>query len=228
METTIAAAFDQLHDPRFGIIAAVAELRRPPEAPAYVHARAETCGTVPLGGTGGPFRSVAAATTRSSALAGAVAHALARYAAALYNRAGLPLSTFGDADFPCIEPRSFALFSSGQYLRPGFPYVPFAADTPVRWASMIDMANGAVVHVPASLVWHPFAFFRSAGDLPVAPPGTAGLATGGGVAAASLVGLYDVVARDAAALFWQSMTPPPCIRNDTLPVALRPLVSCFQ
>ena len=96
--------------------------------------------------------------------------AVTRYAAALYERGGLPLSTFAGADFPCIEPRAFALFSDGQYRRPGFPYVPFADDTPVRWASAVDLATGATVHVPASLVWHPFLHLRSAGDLPVAPP----------------------------------------------------------
>jgi ribosomal protein S12 methylthiotransferase accessory factor len=69
---------------------------------------------------------------------------------------------------------------------------------------------------------------RSAGDLPVAPPSLGGLACGDSVAAACLAGLYDVVARDAAALFWHSMTAPPHFRRDTLPPPISDLVHRFE
>ena len=157
METAaIAAVFDHLYDPKLGIVSAVGEIGREPGAPDYVHVAARTCNPAALGGVRGPFAVGAAAPVRDAAYAGAVRAAVARYAAALYDRGGLPLSTFAAADFPCIEPRAFALFSDGQYRRPGFPYVPFTNDTPVRWASAVDLATGATVHVPASLVWHPF------------------------------------------------------------------------
>ena len=224
----IAAVFDHLYDPKLGIVSAVGEIGREPGAPDYVHVAARTCNPAALGGFRGPFTVGSAAPVRDAAYAGAIRAAVARYAAALYERGGLPLSTFAAASFPCIEPRAFALFSDGQYRRPGFPYVPFANDTPVRWASAVDLATGATVHVPASLVWHPFVHLRSAGDLPVAPPGEAGLACAGSVAAASLAGLYEVVARDAAALFWHAMTPPPQLRLDTLPPSLRALVRRFE
>ncbi|HET7717944.1 MAG TPA: YcaO-like family protein [Bauldia sp.] len=225
---SIAAAFDELYDPKFGIVAALRESPPEPGAPDFIHVTARTCNPAALGGVPGPFAVGAAAPLRDVAFAGAVGAAVARYAAALYERGGLPLSTFSAAGFPCVEPRAFALFSEGQYRRPGFPYVPFTGETPVRWASAVDLATGATVHVPASLVWHPFVHFRSAGDLPVAPSGTAGLACGDGVAVASLAGLYDVVARDAAALFWHSQTPPPHFHLDTLPPPLRALVRRFE
>lgn len=228
MEAAISAVFDQLYDPRVGIVAGLDEVDLEPGAPEYFHVAARTCNTAALGGVRGRFSTGAAGTTREAAFASAVARAITRYAAALYDRGGLPLSSLAAADFPCVAPRAFALFSDGQYRRPGFPYVPFNADTPVRWASAVDLATGETVHLPASLVWHPFAHVRRAGDLPVAPPGLGGLAFGDSVAAAALAGLYDVVARDSAALFWLSMTPPPQIHLDTLPPAVRALVQRFK
>lgn len=228
MEAAIAAVFDQLYDPKLGIVSSLGEIGHGAGAPDYIHAAADTCNNAALGGIGGRFSAAAAGTTRDQAFAGAVAGALTRYAAALYDRGRLPVATAAGAGFPCIEPRAFALFSDGQYRRPGFPYVPFTAETPVQWASALDLANGAAVHVPAALVWHPFLHLRSAGDLPVIPPGLGGLGFGDSVAAASLAGLYDVVARDAAALFWHSMTPPPHFHRDTLPPALSALVHRFE
>lgn len=228
MEAAIAAVFDQLYDPKLGIVSSLGEIGREAGAADYIHAAARTCNTAALGGVGGRFSAAAAGTTRDTAFAAAVAAAVARYAAALYDRGGLPVATATAAGFPCIEPRAFALFSDGQYRRPGFPYVPFTAETPVRWASTADLATGETVHVPASLVWHPFLHLRSAGDLPVIPPGPGGLALGDSEAAASLAGLYDVVARDAAALFWHSMTAPPHFQRDTLPPRIRDLVDRFE
>ena len=228
MEAAIAAVFDQLYDPKLGIVSSLGEIGRDPDAPDYFHAAAGVCDTAHLGGVGGRFSTAAAGTTRDAAFATAIAAALTRYAATLYDRGQLPVATAAAAGFACVEPRAFAHFSDGQYRRPGFPYVPFTAETPVRWTSTVDVATGETVHVPASLVWHPFLHVRSAGDLPVIPPGRGGLGFGDSVPAASLAGLYDVVARDAAAVFWQAMTPPPHIRHETLPPAIGALVGRFE
>ena len=168
----IAAVFDQLYDPKLGIVSAVGEIGREPGAPDYIHVAARTCDPAALGGVGGRFsRRRRGADRATRPMPPRSRAAVTRYAAALYDRGGLPLSTFAAAGFPCIEPRAFALFSDGQYRRPGFPYVPFTDETPVRWASAVDLATGATVHVPASLVWHPFLHLRSAGDLPVRAAG---------------------------------------------------------
>ena len=227
MSRAVVAAFDDLYDPRFGIISGLRPIDRTPGAPDWFHAAAMTCDPAPLGGFAGRLAAGAAGATRDEAFAGAVAAAVARYAAALYARDGLPLASAAEASFATLDPRTLALFSDAQYRQPGFPYVPFTPDAPVRWASTIDLATSAVVHVPAALVWHPFIHLRMAGDLPVVPPWTGGLACGDGVADASLAGLYDVVAADAAAIFWHAMTPPPQIVADTLPPALRALAARF-
>jgi ribosomal protein S12 methylthiotransferase accessory factor len=223
----IAAGFDHIYDPKLGIISNLRELGREPGAPDFVHVTARTCNPAALGGVPGPFTTAGAAAMREAAVARALRAAVARYCAALYDRSGLPLSTFAEAEFPCIEPGAFALFSDGQYRRPGFPYVPFGADTPVRWAGAVDLATGARVHVPAGFLWFPFAYLRSAGDLPVVPAMPAGLACGDTVASAALSGIYEVVARDSAALFWHSGTPPPQLHPDTLTPVLLDLARRF-
>jgi ribosomal protein S12 methylthiotransferase accessory factor len=223
----IRAAFDDLYDPRVGILTELREVERSRAAPDWFHATASTADTGPLGGRAGRWRIGAAGPDRDSAFAAAVLGAIARYAAALYERGGLPLAASSEAPFAAIEPRSLALFSDAQYRRPGFAYVPFTSSTPVRWASTIDLATSGTVHVPAAMIWYPFVHHRLAGDLPVLPPWTGGLACADGVAAASLAGLYDVVARDAAAMAWQSMTAPPRIVPETLPPDLRALVARF-
>ena len=228
MRSAIAAVFDQIHDPKLGIVAHAAEVAPRPGAPDFAHAAALTCNMAALGGFPRRFGAGAAGATREAAFAAAVAGAVSRYAAALYECDDLPLATAADATFKAVEPRRFALISEGQYRRPGFPYVPFSSETPVRWTPATELATGETVHVPASLVRHPFVHLRRAGDLPVFPPGLGGLALGDGVAGAALAGLYDVVARDAAALLWLAMTTPPHIRIETLPPPVRGLAGRLE
>jgi ribosomal protein S12 methylthiotransferase accessory factor len=224
----LAAAFDRLYDPRIGIIAGLDEAPPEPGSPDFIHVAARTCDTAVLGGAPGPFTVAAAAASRESAVIGALRAGLARYAAAFYERQGLPLSSYAEAGFPCIPPETLALFSQDQYRRAGFPYVPFDRDTPVRWARAIDLATGESIHVPAGLVWHPFRYVRSAGDRPVMPAHPAGLAAGDSVAEAALTGICEVVARDSAALFWHSLTAPPILDSATLPPPLRDLLGRFE
>jgi ribosomal protein S12 methylthiotransferase accessory factor len=222
---TVARNFGLIIDRRVGIVSRVAEVAGTAD---FFHAVAETCDPAALGGAGGPFIATAAATDRRTATANAVRRAITRYCAALYGRDGLPLATVADSGFRCVAPGDFALNSQSQYGKPGFPFVPFEEATPVRWAAAVDLASGETVHMPAAFVWFPYPWLRAGGDLPIAEPTSAGLACGEGVAAATLAGLYDVVVRDALALFWQTATPPPRVCTDTLPEGLKGLVARFE
>ncbi len=219
--------FPLLFDPVVGILGSVSEIAAGPGAPDFFHAEARTCNVGALGGAAGRFADGAAATDRSTAIASAVQRTVARYCAALYQRDGLPLASTADAGFRCVPPGDFALFSEAQLGRAGFPFVAFDPDTPVRWTGAVDLASGENVHVPAAFVWFPYFWLRTGGDLPIVEPSATGLACGEGVASATLAGLYDVVARDAAALFWQTATPPPQIRAEALPEAARGLIARF-
>jgi ribosomal protein S12 methylthiotransferase accessory factor len=224
----IAANFDLLHDEKVGIVAHLGEITRISGAPDFIHFAARTADPGALGGARGPFLASAAGADREAAASRAVQRALARYSAALYERDGLPFASYEDATFRCMKPPDFAIYSNAQYARPGFPYVPFDEDTPLRWSIAVDLATGEEIHVPAPFVWFPYPYLREAGDLPIVPPTVSGLACREGVAAAALAGLLEVVARDALAIFWQSMTAPPQLRMEALPDPLASLVGRFQ
>ncbi len=68
----IAANFSLLYDPRVGIIAELAETARETGAPDFIHYRASTCFTRPVGGVSGRFAATAAAPIREEAAARAV------------------------------------------------------------------------------------------------------------------------------------------------------------
>jgi ribosomal protein S12 methylthiotransferase accessory factor len=213
----IAANFHLIFDPRVGIVSRIAELGREASGPDFIHVAARTCDPAPLGGAAGPFSLSVAETGREAAISKAIRASIARYSAALYDRAGLPLATYDDANFRCLKPRDFSLYSWAQYALPGFPFVAFDVDTPVRWTSAVDLATGEPSHIPAPFIWYPYPYLRTGGDLPIVQPTTAGLACGESVAAAALAGLCDVIARDSLAVFWQSRTASPRVRVETLP-----------
>jgi len=224
----LAATFDTIYDPRIGIVSTLDEVPVEPGAPQFPHYRAQICDPAALGGTATGRTVEAAATSREAAAVAALRGSLSRYCAALYDRDGLPVATAAEARFACLRPDDFALFGNRQYARPGFPYVPFDEETPVRWTSAVDLATGETAYVPAAMVWFPFHYVRSAGDLPIVASEPGGLACGEGVAAAALAGVRDVVARDAAALFWQAMIPAPPVRSDTLPKSVGDMVRRFE
>lgn len=209
--------FDTVLDPGVGIVGLLDERSVDANAPDYVHCRARLCDPSVLGGVATPRLIETAAADREVAMIAAVHTGVSRYCAALYDRASLPMASAIDAAFPCLRPADFALYSKQQYAAPGFPYVPFDETTPVRWTGAVDLATGEATHVPAAMVWYPFAYERAAGDSPIAVSAPVGLGCGAGVAAAAFAGIGDVVACDAAALFWQAMILPPRLRLDTLP-----------
>jgi ribosomal protein S12 methylthiotransferase accessory factor len=224
----VSDAVDLVYDPRVGIVAGLDPLSAEPGAPDFVHFAARTSDPSALRGERGPFTVTAAGLDRAEAATRATALALARYCAALYERDRLPLAAPSEATFRCTKPGDFALYSDAQHAEPGFPFVPFAAGTPVRWASTIELATGQPVFVPAAFVRYPFRYIRSGGDLPIAPVTASGLACGESIAAATLAGLGDVVARDGIAIFWQSRTPPPQMRVDSLPDRLAGIAARFD
>jgi ribosomal protein S12 methylthiotransferase accessory factor len=96
-----------------------------------------------------------------------------------------------------IDPDTLALFSPDQHAEPGFPCVPFTRDLTVEWASGVDLATGAPVAAPASLVW-----VSHHGGPRTNPIIQAGLATGPTLAAAHWSAVCEIVERDAMTMTW--------------------------
>jgi ribosomal protein S12 methylthiotransferase accessory factor len=224
----IAGSLDTLVDDTVGIISRLEAVPAPPGTPAFHHFEARICDAAAFGGPANGGITSAASADRETALTETAAAAIARYAAALYDREQLPLASHREADFPTIKPSDFALFSDAQYGSPGFPYVPATDDTPLRWSSAIDLLTGEDIHVPAAFVFHPFPYRRLGGDMPIAPPNSAGLACAEGIAEAALAGLADILRQDALALFWQAQIMPPQLARDALSEPIRDMVRRFE
>ncbi|MCB1485886.1 MAG: YcaO-like family protein [Bauldia sp.] len=220
--------FRALCEPDFGIVGALDEVAVAPDAPRYRHYRARLCDMPTIGGVATARRLDVAGVDAMGAVSAAIRQAVSRYCAAMYERQGMPIATAAGAEFSCLMPSDFALFGEAQYARPGYPYVPFLETTPVKWTSAVDLATGETIHAPAAMVWFPFTHRRGDGDLPIVCPDPGGLGTGEGVAAAALAGLCDVVARDAAALFWRANIQPRKLRLASLPARLRDMVHRFR
>lgn len=212
----LADTSDVLVDPRVGIVASVEEVPRAAGAPDFFHFAAQACSTAAFSRQQNFAVTGGAATSRDLALAKAIGEAVERYCAALYNVNELLLTSYADAEVPCVQPRDFALFSARQLDDPAFPWAAFIEDTPVRWTPATEIATGAPCYVPAAMVYVPYTYYQGSDDTPITQPISTGLACHVGRTEATLSGLYEVVERDAFTLMWQARMSMPQIRVETL------------
>ncbi|MGH3915554.1 MAG: YcaO-like family protein [Pseudonocardiaceae bacterium] len=109
-----------------------------------------------------------------------------------------------------LDLAALALFSAGQYRTPGFPFVAFEPDLPVRWVSGCDLATGELCAVPASLVYTTFhrglpgrdGLLPYGDEPPTSPVPYAGLAAGRSREQAELAALLELIERDAVTRSW--------------------------
>lgn len=132
--------------------------------------------------------------------AAAIGEAVERYAAGFVPEEKLVTATARELGPSAPAPESFALFAPEQHAVRGFPFVPFTADTRVRWVAARRLADGADAWLPAQLVYLGF---------PTGEP-TIGYSTSNGLAAAAdwdtalLAALLELVERDAFMLAWNA------------------------
>lgn len=221
-------AFDQLVDDHVGIVHSLQEVHTEPGSPNYFHYAAEACNTRAFVAQRNFFNTGGASVHRSVAMAKAVGEAVERYCAAIYDAAEMPLLSRREANFDCVAPAEFALHSAEQYMSPGFPWVVFDDDTPVRWTPALNLARKKTQHVPAAFTWIPYFFDSGLGEPPIGQPISTGLACHADLERASLAGLCEVVERDAFTLFWQRGLAPPRLRVETLSEANYDRVARFE
>jgi len=214
---TLGAVIDLICDPRVGLVRAVHEVKIEPGSPRFFHYAAEAANTVAFIDRRNFNRTGGAALTRTVAIAKAVGEALERYSAAIYDPQDLPLATAREAAFATARPGDFALYSDAQYASPGFPWLPFTDDTPIRWTPAVDATTGETVFVPAAFTWIPYSYQQGNGDTPIGQPISTGLACHGTAARASLSGLCEVIERDCFSITWLARCVPRQVRAETLP-----------
>jgi ribosomal protein S12 methylthiotransferase accessory factor len=226
--TGLPAVAAELVDPHVGIVGFVEEQPRQAEEPDVFRFVARACNTRALCPQENFAYGGGAAQTRAAAAAKAIGEAVERYCAAQYVAEELPLASASDPRLDCVDPAEFALFTPEQYASPGFPFVPFDDRTTVRWVEATDALTGARAHVPACMVYVPYAADPSAGDQPVAQPISTGLALHAGPEAAAVAAIAEVIERDAFTLTWQAQLSPPHVRIASLSAANRDLVQRFE
>ncbi|MFD0663117.1 YcaO-like family protein [Thermocatellispora tengchongensis] len=109
----------------------------------------------------------------------------------------LPRGSYAGLAADAIDPDHLALYAPHQYAAAGFPFTPLTPDLEIEWASGRDLAGGAEVLVPASLVYLNY----------TRPPHTnahvnAGIAAGPDRERAERSALEELFERDAVTLWW--------------------------
>lgn len=217
-----------LVDERIGIIRHVREVPREAGDPDFYHFAALACNTEAFSRQANFRNAGGASTDRDTCIAKAIGEAVERYSAALFEVEELPLFAYEEAPFSCVAPAQFALYSASQYADPGFPWVPFVEETPVRWAPAFDLLTGERVHVPAAMVYVPYLYYQGSEDSPVVQPISTGLACHGSFEEAAAGGICEVIERDAFTITWQARLSHPQIRVETLNDRNYDLVDRFE
>ena len=215
-----------LVDDRVGVVAQVEEVRKEAGAPDFVCFSAQTGNmrVVNPAQRHGVFWATGVAADRERAMAKAIGEAVERYCAANYCEEDLPGVDYEHACFPCVRPEEFTLYSAEQYWQPGFPYVPFAKKTPIRWVPALDLRTGETKYVPAARVFLGYTCDKNLGEQAIAPQISTGLACHTHPSLAAVSAVCEVIERDAVAITWQAKLTRPRIRLSTLSPQNRDLV----
>lgn len=221
-------ALPLLVDPRVGVVRSVEIVPREAGAPDFFHASATAANTDAFVRQTNFANAGGAADDRHRAVAKAVGEAIERYCSAIYDVSELPLTSYAEAPFACVPPGAFALHSAAQYEEPGFPWIPFTDETPIRWISGIDLNTDERCAVPAAMVLMPYHFYAGSSDAPICQPISTGLACHVGSIRASIAGICEVIERDAFTITWQARLGRTHIRIETLSDANYARVERFE
>lgn len=209
--------WDDLVDPRVGVVQKVAELRVDDDEPDFFHYLSTASDTAAFKTLSNFGNNGGASVDRYGAIAKALGEAVERYCSAIFDYRELVLAAYEDLEERATPPDAFALYRPDQYEADGFPWRPLLRDSPVSWTRGRSLVSGEETLVPAASVFVPYHYLRSRPDTPFTQPISTGLACGSSFDEAALSGLCEVVERDAFTLMWQARMSRPRISTDGLP-----------
>ncbi|MEV0611693.1 YcaO-like family protein [Nonomuraea sp. NPDC050404] len=189
-----AASPEQLVDPEFGLIRRLA--REQSALTSCVLYRAYVSATDRFAPWTADRVATGTALDKAQARKSAIGQAVERYCGNAVPD-DLRRARHADLGTEAIDPETLALYAPRQHAAPGFPFTPLTPDLEIAWATGRDLAGGADVMVPASLVY--------LND--ERPPHTnarigAGLAAGINRERAERSALEELFERDAVTLWW--------------------------
>lgn len=217
-------------DARIGILRSIREEPLTPGAPEFFHVYALASNTRAFTSQTNFSNSGGAAADRLTAVGKAIGEAVERYCGAIFDYAELPLTSRAAAQFTCVDPTDFALYSNEQYTQRDFKYAPFHDDTSVRWVRGVDALSGAGVYLPAGMVFVPYYYYEGdeGRDTPIAQPISTGLACHASRERATVSAICEVIERDAFMITWQAGLSMPHIVVESLSDANYDLVRRFE
>lgn len=218
--------WDDLVDPRVGIVQSVTALALEADEPNFFHYLSTASDTRSFGALGNYRNNGGVSTERNRALAKAAGEAVERYCSALFVADELPLGRHRDLDLPAPPPERYALYVEEQFSEPGFPWAPFTPDSMVRWVEARALVGDEPRLVPAPMTYVPYHY--SPDEAPIAEPISTGLAAGGSFADAALNGLCEAIERDAFTITWQARQSAPRVSRSTLPDAALDLLERYE
>jgi ribosomal protein S12 methylthiotransferase accessory factor len=215
-ENNLKKISDLILDSDIGIISNLNQVSRFVNDPEFFHFSGKAANTSAFVMEKNFSNSGGASIFRDIAISKSIGEAVERYSSAIFDIDSLPLSSYNEADFPCVHPDSFALYSEDQYSREDFRFVPFTTDTPVKWTEMTDILKSERVFLPAAAVYMPYYYYQGTGDSPILQPISTGLACHGSFEKAAISAISEVIERDAVMICWQAQLSMPQIRIETL------------
>lgn len=206
------ARLKTLVSPYTGVVSRVHEALLEPDDARNVRFDCELASTAattgltvqpPAGGSG---------NDRESALAAALGEAIERYSGTcLPPESAWVLATASELGPAAVEPERFSLFSEAQYAEESFPFRPFTSDTEVRWVRGHSIPDGAEAYLPLQLAYIWRGVELAAGETPIAPASSSGMAAGATEQDAILHGLHELIERDAVMLTWANRLALPLL-----------------
>src|SRR3954447_3433968 len=147
----------------------------------------------------------------ATAVAGAVAEAIERYAGSMPNPERIIWSRPDELNGDVLHPGELALYADDQFRRPGFPYVRFDPDVAHPWIAGEWASNRGAVWLPAILVFLSLDIRREQAFC----QGTSnGMAAGTVTSEAQLRAILELVERDAFMTSWLCKRPGHLLRID--------------
>lgn len=171
----------------------------------------EACDSRVLLGTRCNKNNGGGGASRAGARLAAIGEAVERYSGAWVPFEQLRYGTWRELTrqgVNCLSPEEYTPFAEWQYDQPDAPYVRFTADTALPWVESRRLADGALVWIPAQLV-----YLR--GDLmavnPIGYPTSNGLAYGSTPDEALVSAVLELVERDSVMITWYKRLSMPLI-----------------
>jgi ribosomal protein S12 methylthiotransferase accessory factor len=223
----LLGAWDELVDPRVGIVQEVTELVADDDDPNFFHYLSKACDTSAFTRLANFANNGGVSTDRYVAVAKAVGEAVERYCSAIFDYRDLVLAPFTELDGRATPPGDYALYLPEQYAQALIPWRPFSEDAPVCWTRGRSLADGDDVYVPAAMTYVPYHYLSSRPDTPITQPISTGLACGAGFAEAALSGLCEAIERDAFTITWQARLARPRIDQSALAPELADLLARY-